>query len=364
MKVLHQSVIAQAPDRFYGWPANCGMWCWPTEGSDKGEILVSFIEGYHLVDHGTSHAIDTERKRQTIFARSFDGGESWEIERPALPWPDVDALNEIAPDEIGDEQWIPSLKEPINFTAPGFAMMFQNMSTHYPSRSWFYFTYDKGHTWQGPFRVPTMFRATSLRTDYIVLDDKTLFVGFTASRPDGFEGTIYAAKLCDGGLRWEIHGKLGEEPGNSFHIMPSTCRMPDGSYISATRFCDKAGVRRLEIFRSADDGQNWEMIATIGDSCSPTAGNPPAMCLLDDGRLLVVYGKRDTPHGMIAHASSDGGFTWSQPFYLRQDSECADLGYPRMIIRPDGMAVTAYYYSPTEDSLRFVGCTVFDPAEE
>jgi len=35
-----------------------------------------------------------------------------------------------------------------------------------------------------------------------------------------------------------------------------------------------------------------------------------------------------------------------------------------MIVRPDGIAVAAYYYSHSEDSLRFIGGTVFDPCED
>ena len=77
MKVLGQYVVAQGSDRFYGWPANCGMWCWQTEESPKGEILVGFTEGYHLVDHGTHHAIDCDRPSALVFGRSYDGGETW-----------------------------------------------------------------------------------------------------------------------------------------------------------------------------------------------------------------------------------------------------------------------------------------------
>lgn len=363
MKILHQAVIAQAQDRFYGWPANCGMWSWQNEQTNTTEILVGMIEGYHLVDHGTNHAINTELPRQTVFARSLDGGETWTIERPALPWPDVEQLEQTAPDEEGDNAFIPMLDHTIDFSTPGFALMFQNMSTHYPSRSWFYYTYDKGYTWNGPYRVPMMARAMSMRTDYTVLDKDTLLLGMTASREDGFEGVTFAGKLMDGGLKWEKLGDLGTEPVDGFRIMPSTCVLPDGSYVSATRCCIKGGMRRLEIFKSVDQGKSWEMISTVGESTDPKAGNPPAMCLLSDGKLLLVWGKRDAPQGMIAHTSADGGYTWSEGFVLRQDASCADLGYPCMVVRPDGIAVTAYYYCHSEDSLRFIGGTVFDPSD-
>ncbi|MBR4940451.1 MAG: exo-alpha-sialidase [Clostridia bacterium] len=368
MKVLGQYVVAQGSDRFYGWPANCGMWCWQTEESPKGEILVGFTEGYHLVDHGTHHAIDCDRPSALVFGRSYDGGETWTIERPQLNRVSKEAkaaMMESKPDDVVDEQWIPSLKEPLDFSAPGFAMMFHSLEVRYPSRSWFYYTYDKGHTWYGPYRMPTLRPAMSMRTDYTVLDSKTLYLGMTASRADGEEGVVLAGKLCDGGMRWEITGDIGEEPAEGFRIMPSTVLMPDGSIVCATRYCEEedAGVKSVEIYRSTDNGANWEKTASLGDSCHPYAGNPPAMCLLDSGRLVVIYGKRDAPNGIIAHTSDDGGFNWSEPFYLRDDCDCKDMGYPKMVIRPDGMAVAAYYYTHTDAEPRFIGCTIFDPAD-
>ena len=364
MKVISHGIIAKAPDRFYGWPANCGMWSWPGESPSRPEILVSFIEGAHLADHGEHHAIDTEQPSRTVFARSLDGGESWSIERTALSWPDVGALEMLAPDEEADNAFIPTLTHPIDFTSPDLALMFQNMGTHYPSRSWFYYTLDRGHSWNGPYRVPMMARAMSMRTDYTVLDKNTLYLGMTASREDGYEGVTFAGKLCDGGLRWERLGDIGTEPNAGFRIMPATCILPDGSYISATRFYLDSGYRSIEIYKSADRGQSWEMISQVGSSHDPKAGNPPAMCLLSDGRLLLVYGKRDVPQGIIAHTSADGGKTWSEGFVLRHDAQSGDLGYPRMIIRPDGIAVAAYYYTHSEQDLRFIGCTLFDPEKQ
>lgn len=364
MKTLGHKVVARAPERFYGWPANGGMWSWPGPDSHSPELLVGFTEGVHLADHGERHAIDTEQPSRTVFARSLDGGLTWTVERPLLPWPDVGLLEKTAPDENGDSALIPTLDRPIDFSAPDFAIMFQCMGTCYPSRSWFYYSLDRGHTWSGPCRVPMMARAMSMRTDFTVLDESTLYLGMTASRSDGFEGIAFAGRLSDGGMSWERLGDIGKEPDGGFRIMPATCIMPDGSYVAATRYFLDSGYRCIQVFKSADCGKSWEQISTVGESSDPKAGNPPAMALLPDGRLLLVYGKRDAPQGIVAHTSADGGRTWSKGFALRSDASSGDLGYPRLILRPDGVAVTVYYYTHSEQEPRFIGCTLFDPSEE
>lgn len=367
MIVQNQSIVAKNKGRFYGWPANCGMWLWPGKDGDHDEILVGLVEGWHLQDHGNNHAIDTTKERTVIFSRSYDGGRTWTLERPELKQPDLEVLNTTEPDDEKDAAVIPDCPGGIDFTAPGFAMMFQNMTTHYPSRSWFYVTQDKGHTWEGPYRVPMFCKAMSMRTDYMVLDKDTMLLGMTGSRDDGFEGITFYGKLSDGGKTWTRLGTMGEIHCDGFRIMPSTVRLPDGALLCATRYCEKGGPRYIEMFRSDDEGQSWNAISRVGWTDDTHAGNPPAMQMLPDGRILLVYGQRQEPRGMVALTSTDG-VNWSEPFFIRRNAGSPDMGYPRMVIRSDGSAVAAYYYMMTthyydhdEEEERFIGATIFRP---
>mgnify|MGYP002065827267 CR=1 FL=1 len=62
--------VAAQQDRFFGWPANNGMWHW-----DNGkEILVGFTNGNFEDQDG--HNIGKEQL--TNLARSTDGGKTWE----------------------------------------------------------------------------------------------------------------------------------------------------------------------------------------------------------------------------------------------------------------------------------------------
>jgi len=68
--------VAALQDRFFGWPANNGLWQW-----DNGrEILVGFTNGNFEDQDG--HNIGKEQL--TNLARSTDGGKTWEREDPYI----------------------------------------------------------------------------------------------------------------------------------------------------------------------------------------------------------------------------------------------------------------------------------------
>ena len=74
---MRQVTIYREPGRFAGWPANYGIWRW------GNEIVVGFTVGaraHKTVERG--HARDKSQPINFINrqARSFDGGESWQIE--------------------------------------------------------------------------------------------------------------------------------------------------------------------------------------------------------------------------------------------------------------------------------------------
>ena len=74
-------------------------------------------------------------------------------------------------------------------------------------------------------------------------------------------------------------------------------------------------------------------------------GLPPHMLLLQDGRLLCVYGRRFAPFGIRACLSNDDGASWDieNEMVLRDDFPNGDLGYPTSTQRADGSICTAYY---------------------
>ncbi|WP_234800540.1 sialidase family protein [Luteitalea pratensis] len=110
---------------------------------------------------------------------------------------------------------------------------------------------------------------------------------------------------------------------------------------------------------SSDGGRTW---AAAGTPVADTGrGNPGALLALADGRLALIYGQRKAPYGMYAVMSEDQGRTWAPPVTLRDDAVDWDLGYPRAVLRADGVIVTAYYYNDRTSPERYIAATLWKP---
>ena len=115
----------------------------------------------------------------------------------------------------------------------------------------------------------------------------------------------------------------------------------------------------IDVYRSTDDGQSWQFLSKGADT-GMRNGNPPNLLRLMDGRLCLAYGYRATPYGIRAKLSHDEGETWEDEIVLRDDGRTWDLGYPRMVQRPDGKLVTIYYYSTAENPEQHIAATIWD----
>lgn len=352
---IEHGVVYQEPGRFGGWPANHGIWVW------EDEILVGF-GAPHYKDQGPNrHATDPAKPEEHLLARSLDGGKTWTIENPAekgklLPRGEMlfgTPLPGVELPEIGQ------LTSPIDFSHPDLAMTFRMQDHRGGGVSRFYYSYDRGHTWEGPFALP-LFDTPGIaaRSDYIIESSDTCYLFLTAGKSDGKEGRTLAVKTSDGGLTWEFLSWIGDEP-EGFRIMPATVELPNGDFLTATRSRDGQN-RRLELYRSSDRGRSWTL---QNPSVAKTGrGNPASLTRLRDGRLALVYGYRAAPYGMRARVSKDGGESWSEEIILRDDAAGWDLGYPRSVQRADGKIVSVYYYFDEETGPeRYIAATIWDP---
>lgn len=354
VEAIHVDVYRE-PGRFGGWPANHGMWSW------GNELLVGFSAGYHKDNGPRRHAIDHGKPEEHLLARSLDGGLTWKIENPSEQGaliPRGPGLHGTELPGVVDRPWI-DCPGGIDFTHPDFALAVR-MSNHHGGPSRFYYSTDRGHTWQGPFKFPMLGQTgIAARTDYIVNGRDDCLVFATASKPSGGEGRPFCARTTDGGKTWEFAGWIAPEPPG-YSIMPSTVRLPDRGLLSAVRV--REGRQSwLEAYFSSDEGKSWTLrnrsVADTGE------GNPAAMMMLEDGRICITYGVRAEPFGMRARFSSDGGANWSEEVTLRHNGGGRDIGYPRSVQRPDGKIVTLYYWCDHGEGNRYIAATIWDPTE-
>ena len=143
----------------------------PTTGSGRGATRSwsASAAGYYK-DRGPFHHIDKEKPEEFLLARSRDGGATWSVEQPRPPGALAGTpgmRHGIMPPGVSPEQPT-DLHDPIDFAHPDFAMTIRMENTN-AGTSRFYFSYDRGHTWQGPYRLPLFGQKGVMgRTDMIV----------------------------------------------------------------------------------------------------------------------------------------------------------------------------------------------------
>lgn len=364
---MRRAMIFRQAGRFAGWPANYGMWHW------GDEIVVGFTVGAHkTVKRG--HAIDKSRPVINMQARSLDRGASWRIE----------AFNGARPGGRGlsaDEHMKEGLRlaevmraetaavpaQPLNFQHPDFALMLARTGLKRGVFSFFYLSYDRCRTWDGPYRLP-MFGSTGIaaRTDYLALGERSALLFLTANKADGEEGKIICVRTDDGGKSFQLLSEVGGEPQGKgdFAIMPAALQLPGGRLLCARRCRDGAsGLSWIDLYASDDGGRSWRFLnRPVAFQQRDHSGNPPCLKQLADGRLLLIYGNRDN-YTICVRVSADEGRSWSGEIVLRAGGGNGDLGYARAVVLDDDSVVAVYYFNdrPDGDGERFIEATIWTP---
>jgi hypothetical protein len=353
---IQHEVVYYGDGHFAGWPANGGMWIW------EEEILVCFTLADHMERSG--HTYDNSTARN-MFARSLDGGVTWTIE---------DAYNQgitggAHDSRLGDRARKPGdLEEAINFSHPDFAMMFQNESIH-KGPAHFYYTYDRGRSWNGPYSFPNLDTpGFAARTDYIINNRNEALVFLTAAKSNEREGRIACVRTTDGGRNWERIAWIGPEP-SGFAIMPASIRLDNSEILTTIRYREE-GQTWLTSHLSRDNAQTWQQ---LDDPVKDNVNSPPALIKLPDGRLVISYifrrsGVDNEGSSVCARISSDNGRSWSEEIVLREDDGAnTDVGYPRIVQRPDGKLVITYYWNHSQQEgktpYRYIAATIWDPGK-
>jgi hypothetical protein len=162
---------------------------------------------------------------------------------------------------------------------------------------------------------------------------------------------------------------------NLYNMFPDECSINEMAFIGANKKI-LAHLRSDEhpyIMESWSwDGITWTYPTNITNGRNSIVGGPPHLLRLNDGRILLTYGYRETPMGIRAGISDNEGYTWSEEIVLRNDGGYAsslhkqnfwqkwtvwgndedkfgmDVGYPVSIQLEDNSILTAYYITNSD----------------
>jgi len=340
LKNIRYVTVAALEGRFFGWPANNGMWKW-----DNGrEILVGFTNGPFEEQDG--HNIG--KPQLTNLARSTNGGKSWTREDPD--------------NFVGDGGNPKPSPGNIEFGHPDFALRVAAKGYHGTDdhKGRFFISYDRGKSWSGPYRFNGLNEDKNLqgveitsRTNYKVTGANSIQIYMTARKKD----IKYASRLDKPFIA------ESNDSGKTFHFvcwavpwtdqhraaMPSVVRAADGNLVMAARRRNPRNDDQscwIDAFESRDNGRSWSFLSKAGDTGLHN-GNPPGLATLRDGRLACCYANRSLSQ-LLIRFSEDGGSSWGEEIVIRDNPYSYDMGYPQLL-QNDAGEMVALYYIATED---------------
>ncbi len=349
------------PGYFAAWPFNHGF-----KAFSETELLISFSRGpcNYATPFDLAHHVVDARGGEYVTMRSTDGGETWPADslRSLGSRQDIERPLHLHPDDAPSAPYDWSSHD--FFLTAGFGIPPERDQ----SIGYVQYSRDRGHSWEGPYRIPSFgFSWVQVKPDYILRPDGLVLLFVTVGIDGGAPGNRFVAVYAspDGGLTWNYLAPImAQSPDRHFvnRYYASPVLLADGRMLVALRCQIDARNAWPEIFESADGGRSWQYVSRPSDW-----GGPTELTLLEDGRLLAVYGYRVVPYGIRARVSEDDGRTWGPELILRDDAGSWDLGYPRTVLLGGGKVITAYYFNRADDrtqlrgGVRHIAATVFTP---
>lgn len=225
--------------------------------------------------------------RQIYYARSRDGGMSWEEERPLTASPGGPAYPSVAAD--GDAVHVVYVD-----AREGSAEVYYLRSS------------DGGTTWNEPERLSS--RPWSSHTPTVATADGAVYAAWTDTRDQMLDGSLeeeYFRRSLDSGASWEAEQRLTHDPANSW--APSLAA--DASDVWIVWFDERGGGWEIYTKRSTDRGATWTADRRLTQS--PGSALRPVLAYHDDALQVVYWDDREGVEEVYGLSSTDRGDTWS-----------------------------------------------------
>jgi len=329
-EILERKLICKEPGRYIGWPTIARL--------RSGRLVVAFSgeRDEHVCPWGVTQIVWSD-----------DAGATWS--RPVTvnntPLDDRDAG--IVQTRRGTLilSWFTSLAFADSASLANHPFWKRHLSKIGPETrrtwlgSWIRRSEDGGTTWGPPIRV----HVSAPHGPIQLRDGRLLYVGI---------GQVDSQKVIgvdvseDDGRTWSLLATIKPAPEDTIDYFwePHVAELPSGKLVAMFRYEPKqredCHLRQAE---SVDGGKTWAVA-----HATPIWGYPPHLLTLQNGWLLVSYGRRKEPFGERACVSRDGGVTWDVDNELVLSRAIlekggGDMGYPSSVQLPDGSIWTVYY---------------------
>ncbi|MGH9245335.1 MAG: sialidase family protein [Acidimicrobiales bacterium] len=193
---------------------------------------------------------------------------------------------------------------------------------------------DNGHTWElsvpldiGPYRGAFSPRGA------VELSNGDVVLALGSHEHDPSAAT-FVVRSSDKGRSWQRPVQAARVPGLVFSE-PSVVATSDDRLLLMSREEVNGCVYQSQ---SADGGLTWSTPKRM-----PFSGYPVHCIRLLDGRLVMVWGRRQEPFGIRAAISEDDGASWGPEIVIRDKMANDNLGYPSVIEYQPGHLFVAYY---------------------
>ncbi len=386
--------LCYSKDRYCGHPRQCGIYNF---GSGEIAVLHHHADCSYENREDVRHGWDSrgyKSRCKILLQRSLDHGATWEKENEVVVWDydrPLEAHRKVLwkcddPGEVREEIDLISADSAIYFGRPMTGRENEDGEPTMECLAWR--SGDRGRTWE---TSPASRINPPLGYSYVHADcypvarfeDGTVLVPATADnrntggsvprsqleRLDQSVTVLYGSD--DNGLTWHyVSEVMRDTTGHGRPVYANLLVLPSGRLQCYA--LNNGGVRTaLHLNHSDDGGYTWsEPQSIVGWGQSPwtklsrdpiwsgaRSGPRYRSCwplLLRDGRIAVLFDRRQLPGGIGVIVSEDQGDTWSAEAVIRGDASDWDLGYVVGTELDDGRIFAAYYFME-EDGNNFGG---------
>jgi hypothetical protein len=355
---IDNAIVYRREDEFCAWTYTRGFW----ENAD-GHLMQNFdaltvdYKDPDFINHNNIFANAKTTKQVTV--RSTDRGRTWNGANPEVG---VLAARTATTKPFAQSGPINYLDR--NVLVSSFSSGFGTPTGRAPIQV----SKDGGHSWSAPSELPLdgLQSLTALNSYLVRPDGRCLLFMFEVA-PDGNRRPLVYGSL-DGGTEFHFMSYITAEhdpqeaaksnqKASSLAFSGHRWFYPRGTLLRNGRILctlrcqrDPTGDMWTEVYKSDDGGRSWGFLSRVNDF-----GAPGSLVLMDDDRLVMVYGYRTANYGVRAAASEDGGATWGSELIIRDDGGSWDLGYPNAWQVEKGRIGVIYYFNSKNDPVQVNG---------